>query len=42
MTVEENKAIAARLYEVYNEGNIELIVELFSSDFVGRDPNAPS
>lgn len=42
MTVEENKVIAARFYEVYNEGNIELIDELFSSDFVGRDPNYPS
>ncbi len=42
MTVEENKTIAARFYEVYNEGNIELIDELVSSDFVGRDPNDPS
>lgn len=42
MTVEENKVIAARFYEVYNEGNFELIDELFSPDFVGRDPNVPS
>jgi steroid delta-isomerase-like uncharacterized protein len=42
VTQEENKAIAARFYEVYNEGNIGLIDEIFSPDFVGRDPNDPS
>ncbi len=40
--VGKNKAIAARFYEVYNKGNMELIDELFSTDFVGRDPNDPS
>ena len=42
MSVEENKATAARFYEVYNEGDMGLIDELFSPDFVGRDPNDPS
>ena len=42
MAVEENKAIAARFYEIYNKGNMELVDELFSPDFVGRDPNHPS
>jgi steroid delta-isomerase-like uncharacterized protein len=42
VTSEENKAIAARFYEVYNEGNMELTDKLFSPDFVGRDPNDPS
>jgi ketosteroid isomerase-like protein len=38
VTSEENKAIAARFYEVYNEGNMELTDKLFSPDFVGRTP----
>lgn len=42
MSIDENKAIAARFYEVYNEGNVEVIDEIFSADFVGRDPNDPS
>ena len=42
MTLEENKAIAARFYEVYNQGNMGLIDELFSTDFVGRESNDPS
>jgi ketosteroid isomerase-like protein len=42
VAVEENKAIAARFYEIYNKGNMELVDELFSPDFVGRDPNDPS
>jgi len=40
--VEENKAIATRFYEVYNGGNMGLIDELFSPEFVGRDLNDPS
>jgi steroid delta-isomerase-like uncharacterized protein len=42
VSIDENKAIAARFYEVYNEGNVEIIDEIFSHDFVGRDPNDPS
>jgi steroid delta-isomerase-like uncharacterized protein len=42
VTSEEHKAIAARFYEVYNKGDMELIDELFSPDFVGKDPNDPS
>jgi steroid delta-isomerase-like uncharacterized protein len=42
VTVEENKVIAARFYEVYNKGDMELVDELFSPDFVGRDPDDPS
>jgi hypothetical protein len=41
-TPEDNKKIAARFYAVYNEGNTDVIDEIFSSDFVGRDPNDPS
>jgi steroid delta-isomerase-like uncharacterized protein len=42
VTSDENKKIAARFYEVYNEGNTQVIDEIFSADFVGRDPNDPS
>ncbi len=42
MTSEEHEAIAARFYEVYNKGDMELIDELFSPNFVGKDPNDPS
>jgi steroid delta-isomerase-like uncharacterized protein len=42
VTSEENKVVAARFYEVYNEGNMDLIDEIFSPEFVGRDPNDPS
>jgi steroid delta-isomerase-like uncharacterized protein len=42
MSVEENKAVAARFYEVYNQGRMEVIDEIFAPDFVGRDPNDPS
>jgi steroid delta-isomerase-like uncharacterized protein len=40
--LEENKTIAARFYEVYNEGNTDVVDEIFSPAFVGRDPNDPS
>ena len=38
---EENKAIAARGFEVYSTGNYDIIDEVMSSDFVGYDPALP-
>ncbi len=45
MSIEENKALARRLIEVYNRGNLTEILaavdELYAPDFVLHDPNLP-
>jgi steroid delta-isomerase-like uncharacterized protein len=43
MSVEENKAIARRsLEEVWNQGNLDIVEELFASDYVYHDPGNPA
>jgi len=42
MSVEENKAIPRRVYEeVLNHKNLDLVDELFASDYVNHDPTSP-
>lgn len=42
MSAEDNKATARRWYQgVFNEGNLDLIPELFTSNFVDHDPVNP-
>ncbi len=42
MSVENNKATARRWYEgVFNNGNLDLINELFAANFVDHDPVNP-
>ncbi len=42
MSTEENRAAARRFYEeIINEGNIDLIEELFASEHVLHDPAMP-
>jgi len=41
MSVEENKAIARRFWDLYNEGKIEEILPLFAPDAVIHFPGAP-
>ncbi len=38
---EENKAIAARGFEVYSTGNYDILDEVMSPDYVGHDPALP-
>lgn len=38
---EENKAIAARGFEVYSTGDYDIIDEVTSPDYVGHDPALP-
>jgi steroid delta-isomerase-like uncharacterized protein len=38
---DENKAVAARGFEVYSTGNYDIIDEVTSSDYVGHDPALP-
>ena len=37
---EENKAIAARGFEVYSTGNYDIIDEVMSTDYIGRRPGS--
>jgi steroid delta-isomerase-like uncharacterized protein len=39
--IEANKAIALRVVELWNTGNLAIADEIFSSDFVNHDPNRP-
>ncbi len=42
MSVENNKATARHWYEgVFNNGNLDLINELFAANFVDHDPVNP-
>jgi steroid delta-isomerase-like uncharacterized protein len=42
MSTEDNKALARRLFEeVWNEGNLALIDELFAPNFLFHDPDDP-
>ena len=38
---EENKAITLRVEELWNTGNMTIADEIYASDFVNHDPNAP-
>jgi steroid delta-isomerase-like uncharacterized protein len=38
---EENKALARRWADIFNQGNLDLVEEIYSPDFVDHDPAAP-
>jgi steroid delta-isomerase-like uncharacterized protein len=38
---EENKAITLRAEELWNTGNLTIADEIYATDFVNHDPNAP-
>jgi steroid delta-isomerase-like uncharacterized protein len=40
MSAEKNKAVIHRLAEVVNQGKLELVDEIFASDYVRHDPSA--
>lgn len=39
MSAEKNKAVILRLAEAVNKGNLELVDEIFASDYVRHDPS---
>jgi steroid delta-isomerase-like uncharacterized protein len=38
---EENKALARRWADIFAQGNLDLVEEIYASDFVGHDPTMP-
>jgi hypothetical protein len=38
---EENKALARRWADIFNQGNLDLVDEIYAPDFVGHDPTMP-
>ena len=39
---EENKALVRRSFEeVFNQGNLDAVVEIFAPDYVLHDPTSP-
>lgn len=43
MSVEHNKAIARRVFEdIWNQGRLDVVDELFDTNFVGYDPTLPT
>jgi steroid delta-isomerase-like uncharacterized protein len=38
---EENKALARRWADIFAQGNLDLVDEIYASDFVGHDPAMP-
>ena len=38
---EENKALARRWADIMNEGNLDLVDEIYAPDYVGHDPAMP-
>lgn len=38
---EENKALARRWADIFAQGNLDLVDEIFAPDFVGHDPAMP-
>ena len=38
---EENKALARRWADIFKEGNLDLVDEIFAPNFVGHDPAMP-
>jgi SnoaL-like protein len=38
---EENKALARRWADIFNEGNLELADEIYAPDYVDHDPTMP-
>ena len=38
---EENKALARRWADILAQGNLDLVEEIYASDFVGHDPTMP-
>lgn len=43
MSVEQNKVIARRVFEdIWNQGRLDVVDELFDANFVGYDPAVPT
>ncbi len=40
MSAEKNKAVIRRLAEAVNKGNLDVVDEIFASDYVRHDPSA--
>jgi steroid delta-isomerase-like uncharacterized protein len=38
---EENKALARRWADIFNQGNLDLVEEIYAPDFVNHDPTIP-
>ena len=38
---EENKALARRWADIFNQGNLDLVEEIYAPNFVGHDPTMP-
>src|SRR3712207_4779754 len=38
---EENKALARRWVDIFNQGNLDLVEEIYAPNFVGHDPTMP-
>jgi steroid delta-isomerase-like uncharacterized protein len=38
---EENKALARRWADIFNQDNLDLVDEIYASDYVGHDPAMP-
>ncbi len=38
---EENKALARRWADIFKEGNLDLVDEIFAPNFVSHDPPCP-
>jgi steroid delta-isomerase-like uncharacterized protein len=38
---EENKALARRWADIFNQGNLDLVEEIYAPNFVGHDPAMP-
>jgi ketosteroid isomerase-like protein len=41
MSAEENKALAHRWAEIYNQANLDLVDEIYAPDIVIHDPPCP-
>ena len=38
---EENKALARRWADIFNQGNLDLVEEIYAPDYVSHDPTMP-
>ncbi len=38
---EENKALARRWADIFNQGNLDLVDEIYASNYVEHDPTMP-
>jgi steroid delta-isomerase-like uncharacterized protein len=41
MSAEENKALARRWAEIFNQGNLDLVDEIYASNYLEHDPTNP-